>query len=93
MSLYLPAPPPPRAAVRASHRYRQEARLRDIVSAIQARAEGKERVICISGPTSSGKATFAAKLCRCESAAPVPFEAARAVTVVSGRRLVVAKRY
>ena len=68
------------------HRYRQEARLRDIVSAIQARGEGQVRVICIAGPTSSGKTTFAAKLCRYESAAPVPCEAARLVLMVVGGR-------
>ena len=43
--------------------YRQEARLRDIVKQITDRGPGAVRVICIAGPTSSGKTTFAAKLC------------------------------
>eukprot|EP00617_Octactis_speculum_P006286 CAMPEP_0185777964 /NCGR_PEP_ID=MMETSP1174-20130828/91268_1 /TAXON_ID=35687 /ORGANISM="Dictyocha speculum, Strain CCMP1381" /LENGTH=508 /DNA_ID=CAMNT_0028466539 /DNA_START=20 /DNA_END=1546 /DNA_ORIENTATION=+ len=42
--------------------YRQEARLRDIVRRVEA-SSGATRCICIAGPTSSGKTTFAAKLC------------------------------
>lgn len=51
--------------------YRQEARLRDIVRQIQtcsppagSALKSNIRVICIAGPTSSGKTTFANKLCQ-----------------------------
>jgi uridine kinase len=45
--------------------FRQEAKLAEIASAMQQRKEaGKTvKVICIAGPTSSGKTTFANKLC------------------------------
>lgn len=45
--------------------FRQEEKLADIASKVKAReAEGKSvKVICIAGPTSSGKTTFANKLC------------------------------
>lgn len=41
--------------------FRQEQKLCDIVSRIAAR-DGKVKVLCIAGPTSSGKTTFANKL-------------------------------
>lgn len=51
--------------------YRQEARLRDIVRQIQTCSppagsplKSNIRVLCIAGPTSSGKTTFANKLCQ-----------------------------
>jgi len=45
--------------------FRQEQKLANITSAVQKRkADGKPvKVICIAGPTSSGKTTFANKLC------------------------------
>jgi uridine kinase len=45
--------------------FRQEAKLAAIVGAVQDRAkEGKQvKIICVAGPTSSGKTTFANKLC------------------------------
>jgi uridine kinase len=45
--------------------FRQESKLAAIATKVQARqAEGKDvKLICIAGPTSSGKTTFANKLC------------------------------
>mmetsp|Transcript_62941 Transcript_62941/g.147721 ORF Transcript_62941/g.147721 Transcript_62941/m.147721 type:complete len:498 (+) Transcript_62941:83-1576(+) len=45
--------------------FRQETKLAEIVAQVKVRmAEGKQvKVICIAGPTSSGKTTFATKLC------------------------------
>lgn len=45
--------------------FRQENKLAEITAAVKARsAEGKHvKVICIAGPTSSGKTTFSFKLC------------------------------
>merc|ERR1712113_1084144 len=45
--------------------FRQESKLAEITNRIKGReAEGKTvKIICIAGPTSSGKTTFANKLC------------------------------
>lgn len=45
--------------------FRQEGKIAAIVSAVKARSEAGKmvKVICIAGPTSSGKTTFASKLC------------------------------